>query len=41
MEYKMAAAVYDTNEFFEGIRALLIDKDQKPDWHFKSVSQIE
>ncbi|GGB91710.1 enoyl-CoA hydratase [Marinobacterium zhoushanense] len=29
------------SEFPEGIRALLIDKDGKPDWMFKSVAEVD
>ena len=27
-------------EFFEGVRALLVDKDRKPQWAHKSVAEV-
>ena len=30
MEYKMALNFMDHTEFFEGVRALLVDKDKNP-----------
>lgn len=41
MEYKIAAGFFDHTEFFEGVRALLVDKDKQPKWHYKTVSQIK
>eukprot|EP01113_Clastostelium_recurvatum_P038973 TRINITY_DN5893_c0_g1_i4.p1 TRINITY_DN5893_c0_g1~~TRINITY_DN5893_c0_g1_i4.p1 ORF type:complete len:335 (-),score=104.04 TRINITY_DN5893_c0_g1_i4:30-1034(-) len=32
MEYRMAQAFMDGNDFFEGVRALLVDKDKNPRW---------
>ncbi|WP_374763553.1 enoyl-CoA hydratase/isomerase family protein [Yunchengibacter salinarum] len=32
MEYRMVNRVMDGHDFFEGVRAILIDKDQKPVW---------
>ena len=39
-EWQVAALVADSCEFFEGVRALLIDKDNKPQWKFKSLTDI-
>ena len=44
MEYKISQAFMTGEEFFEGVRALLIDKDQSPKWghsHVKEVTQAE
>jgi hypothetical protein len=27
-------------EFFEGVRALLIDKDKKPKWKYSTVQEV-
>ena len=32
-EYRMALAFLDGHDFFEGIRAAVIDKDRKPLWN--------
>ncbi|MGB0867032.1 MAG: enoyl-CoA hydratase/isomerase family protein, partial [Granulosicoccaceae bacterium] len=29
------------NEFFEGVRALLVDKDSSPNWRFSSVASVD
>ena len=41
MEYKIAAGFFDHTEFFEGVRALLVDKDKQPKWHYKTVTRIK
>jgi enoyl-CoA hydratase len=41
MEFKVAAGLVDHTEFFEGVRALLVDKDKQPKWHYKTVNQIK
>lgn len=41
MEFKIAAGFFNHTEFFEGVRALLVDKDKKPNWHFKTVEQVK
>jgi 3-hydroxyisobutyryl-CoA hydrolase len=37
MEFKIAAGFCQHTEFFEGVRALLVDKDKQPKWRFKTV----
>ncbi len=32
IEYRMACAFLEGGDFFEGIRAAVIDKDRKPKW---------
>lgn len=41
MELTMAVKCGIFGEFKEGVRALLIDKDNKPKWHYQSVELIE
>lgn len=40
MEYKISQGFVHHTEFFEGVRALLIDKDKNPKWKFKSVPEV-
>lgn len=40
MEYAMALNCCRHPEFAEGVRARLIDKDQKPHWHWQDISTI-
>lgn len=41
MEYKIAAGFLDHTEFYEGVRALLVDKDKNPKWKYQHVKQIK
>lgn len=40
MEFKIASGFFNHTEFFEGVRALLVDKDKQPKWHYSHVKQI-
>jgi enoyl-CoA hydratase len=40
LEYRMTQHVMAGHDFFEGIRALLVDKDQKPRWQHASLSDV-
>ena len=41
MEYKLAVELLGQRELYEGIRALLIDKDRKPNWTYKTVQEVK
>ncbi|MCH2549556.1 MAG: enoyl-CoA hydratase/isomerase family protein [Alphaproteobacteria bacterium] len=40
MEYRIATHVYKGCDFFEGIRAVVIDKDGKPNWDPSSLEEV-
>ncbi len=40
MEFKMGAGMYKSLEVFEGVRAMLIDRDNQPNWKFKTLNEI-
>lgn len=40
MEYKISQGFTNHTEFFEGVRALLIDKDKNPQWKYKHVRDV-
>lgn len=40
MEYKLSQGFMDHTEFFEGVRALLVDKDKSPQWKHKTILDV-
>ena len=41
MEYCIALHFLRTPDFFEGVRAAVIDKDRSPHWHPADLSQVK
>ena len=40
MEYKISQGFMEHTEFFEGVRALLVDKDKSPKWKHASLADV-
>lgn len=40
MEYKISQGFMNHTEFFEGVRALLVDKDKNPQWKHANVNEV-
>lgn len=40
MEYRMVVRHLENSDFKEGVRALLIDKDQKPQWNPNNLESV-
>ena len=40
MEYRMVHRVIAGHEFYEGVRATIIDKDQRPNWQPSSLADV-
>ncbi|XP_034829994.1 3-hydroxyisobutyryl-CoA hydrolase, mitochondrial-like [Maniola hyperantus] len=41
MEYRLACRAIENHDFPEGVRALLIDKDNKPQWNPKTLAEVD
>jgi enoyl-CoA hydratase/carnithine racemase len=41
MEYRMVSRFIDGDDFYEGVRALLIDKDKSPKWSHSSIAEVK
>jgi enoyl-CoA hydratase len=40
LEYRLMMHIMAGNDFFEGVRALLVDKDRTPKWQFASLAEV-
>ncbi|EGG15117.1 3-hydroxyisobutyryl-Coenzyme A hydrolase [Cavenderia fasciculata] len=40
MEFRMSQQFVEQHDFFEGVRALLVDKDKNPQWKPSNLSQV-
>ncbi len=41
MEYRMVQKCQSSGDFYEGVRAMLVDKDRNPKWHPDSLSKVD
>ena len=41
MEYRMVQKCLKIGDFFEGVRAMLVDKDRKPNWSPSSINDVD
>jgi enoyl-CoA hydratase len=40
VEYRLCVRLFEDGEFIEGVRALLVDKDRKPEWSPPSLGEV-
>ncbi|MEO1609033.1 MAG: enoyl-CoA hydratase/isomerase family protein [Pseudomonadota bacterium] len=41
LEYRLTTRLYESSEFLEGVRALLIDKDKAPKWTLPTLDAVD
>ena len=41
MEYRMVQKCQSSGDFYEGVRAMLVDKDRKPKWNPNSIDKVD
>lgn len=40
-EMRIVTRIVDGHEFYEGVRAVIVDKDQKPEWHPAAIADVD
>ncbi|KAI9908514.1 hypothetical protein PsorP6_003926 [Peronosclerospora sorghi] len=40
MEYRMATRMMENPDFFEGVRAVVVDKDSNPKWAKRDITKV-
>jgi enoyl-CoA hydratase len=41
MEYRIVCRIADGHDFYEGVRAVIVDKDQKPVWEPRQIEDLD
>lgn len=41
MEYRMVQKCLEIGDFFEGVRAMLVEKDRKPFWNPSNIKDVD
>ena len=41
MEYRMVQNCLESEDFFEGVRAMLVDKDRTPNWKPSKIEAVD
>ena len=41
MEYSMVQKCLEIGDFFEGVRAMLVEKDRKPVWNPSNINDVD
>jgi len=41
MEYRMVQKCLEIGDFFEGVRAMLVEKDRKPVWNPSNINDVD
>ena len=41
LEYRMVQRCQASGDFYEGVRAMLVDKDRKPNWKPRDLNKVD